>query len=260
VGDPARVHQVSRRFDTIEVRKGNREFVTHTGTCRGKRITVLSTGIGTDNMDIVLNELDALVNVDLEQRRATDRHRSLRLLRLGTCGALHPDIAEGAFIVSLVAGGFDGLYHFYHDEKEILCPGITEAFMSHTRWKEGLPHPYFVSGSPDLTTLFGNGEHPSGITLSTPGFYAPQVRSIRLSPFDGQLIQKIGSFNFMGMRINNFEMECSALYALSAMLGHEAVTLCLAVANRITMSFLEDYKSRMDELITMVLEKLVQHE
>jgi uridine phosphorylase len=260
VGDPGRVRQVSVLFDTIEVRKENREFVTHTGTYRGRRITALSTGIGTDNMDIVLNELDALVNVDLAERRVMDHHHSLRLLRLGTSGALHADIPEGATIVSLMAGGFDGLYHFYQDEKDILYPGIAEAFMKHTRWKESLPHPYFVSGSPTLTTLFGGGEHPSGITLSTPGFYAPQVRSIRLSPFDGELIQKIGSFSFRGMRINNFEMESSALYALSAMLGHEAVTLCLAVANRITRSFLEEYKSRMDQLIGMVLEKLVQHE
>ena len=260
VGDPGRVKQVSAQFDSIEIEKENREFVTHTGTYKGKRISALSTGIGTDNIDIVLNELDALVNVDLEKRMARSEQQALKLVRLGTSGALHPDIPAGATIVSEVAGGFDGLYHFYRDDREITVPGLSEAFMNHTGWKKSLSVPYFVKGSYELIGLFKGDQHQAGITISTPGFYAPQVRSIRLSPFDEQLIQKIGSFTFEGLRINNFEMECSALYALSAMLGHEAITMCVAIANRITKSFLDDYKSHVDNLISMVLDKLAEDE
>jgi len=159
-----------------------------------------------------------------------------------------------------VGGGFDGLYHFYHDEKEVSLPGLTEAFMNHTGWGGPLSHPYFIKGSEDLLSLFQDKECVSGITISTPGFYAPQVRSIRLSPFDRNLIEKIDTFSFNGLRINNFEMECSALYALSAMLGHEAITMCVAIANRITRLFLEDYKSHVDQLILKVLDTLAQHE
>ena len=260
VGDPGRVKQVSAHFDSVEIEKENREFVTHTGRYKGKRISALSTGIGTDNIDIVLNELDALVNVDLVQRKIKSEQQTLKLIRMGTSGALHPDIPAGATIVSKVAGGFDGLYHFYRDDLGISVPGLSEAFMSHTRWKKSLSDPYFVKGSGELISLFEGDQHLAGITISTPGFYAPQVRSIRLSPFDDQLIQKLDSFTFKGLRINNFEMECSALYALSAMLGHQAITMCVAIANRITKSFLEDYKTHVDHLIVTVLDKLAEHE
>ncbi len=260
VGDPGRVSQVSSHFDSIDITKENREFVTHTGSFKGKRISVLSTGIGTDNIDIVLNELDALVNVDLVQRRSKPGHTSLKLIRLGTSGALHPDIPAGATIVSKVAGGFDGLYHFYRDDRLITVPGLSESFMTHAGWKESLSHPYFVKGSDELFELFLREEYLSGITISTPGFYAPQVRSIRLAPFDEQLISKMSSFTFNGLRINNFEMESSALYALSSLLGHEAITMCIAIANRITKAFVEDYKPFVDHLITMVLDKLVEND
>ncbi len=260
VGDPGRVAQVSSHFDSIDIVRENREFVTHTGRYKGKRISVLSTGIGTDNIDIVLNELDALVNVDLDQRKIKSKHRSLQLIRLGTSGALHPDIPAGATIISKVAGGFDGLYHFYRDNRKITVPGLTEAFMAHTDWKESLSFPYFVEGSQELFKRFHGEDHISGITISTPGFYAPQVRSIRLAPFDEQLIAKIDTFSFNGLRINNFEMECSALYALSSMLGHEAITMCVAIANRISKAFLEDYKPFVDHLISMVLDKLADND
>ena len=260
VGDPGRVKQVSDYFDTIETRKANREFVSHTGHYKGKRLSVLSTGIGTDNIDIVLNELDALVNVDLEKRVIKPARSALRLIRLGTSGALHPEIVPGATILSKVAGGFDGLYHYYKDENKVSVPGLTESFMKHSKWKEELPHPYFVSCSPRLSALFENDARHAGITISTPGFYAPQVRGIRLQPFDEGLIEKIGSFTFEGLRITNFEMECSALYALSAMLGHEALTICVAIANRITESFLEDYKPHVDELIRNTLNILVKND
>jgi len=260
VGDPGRVKQVSDNFDTIEVQKENREFVTHTGLYKGKRISVLSTGIGTDNIDIVLNELDALVNVDLIRREIKPVKSVLRLIRLGTSGALHPEISPGSTILSKVSGGFDALYHYYKDETPHTIPGISNKFMKHCSWKEALPHPYFISSSPNLASKFESMADFAGITISTPGFYAPQVRGIRLRPFDEDLIDKIDTFEFEGLRINNFEMECSALYALSALLGHEALTMCIAIANRITQSFLDDYKPHVDQLIRMTLDKLVSYD
>lgn len=260
VGDPGRVRQVSDNFDSIELRKENREFVTHTGLYKGKRISVLSTGIGTDNIDIVLNELDALVNVDLVRRGIKPEKSALRLIRLGTCGALHPEIKTGATILSKVSGGFDALYHYYKDDTPLTIPGISEEFMKHTDWKEALPHPYFFRCSSGLASVFEAEVDHSGITISTPGFYAPQVRGIRLKPFDEKLIDKIDTFEYDGLRINNFEMECSALYALSALLGHEALTMCIAIANRITQTFLEDYKPNVDRLIRMTLDKLVSYD
>jgi uridine phosphorylase len=258
VGDPGRVAQVSSHFDHVELVRSNREFVTHTGRYRGRRITVISTGIGTDNIDIVLNELDALVNVDLERRVVKPEHRSLNLIRLGTCGALHADIVPGGQIITTVAGGFDGLYHFYNDPDRYNQGTLARSFMDHVGWKKSLAEPYFIKGSERLLAQFSGPDVVPGITISTPGFYAPQVRSIRLSPFDRELVTKIGSFRFDGMRINNFEMESSALYALSALLNHQSITLCVAIANRVTLEFLEDYHDAVDGIIAMVLNKLTQ--
>jgi len=256
VGDPGRVSRVSSRFDHIELVKQNREFVTHTGTLRGKRITVLSTGIGTDNIDIVLNELDALANIDLLSRIPRQEHRALNLIRIGTSGALQEDIASGSMILTEIAGGFDGLYHFYQDpEKHLLLP-LTEAFNAHTRWPGTLADPYFIRGSDELRQLLSGPGMVTGITLSTPGFYAPQFRSLRLAPLDPGLLGKIGSFHFENLRINNFEMESSALFALAAMLDHHAITLCVAVANRMTLQFLNDYLPAVDGLIATVLDKI----
>ncbi len=257
VGDPGRVHQVSSHFECVEIEKANREFLTHTGLYKGKRLSVLSTGIGTDNIDIVLNELDAIVNMDLRTRTFRDEHMKLKLIRIGTSGALHPDIKPGSYIRTRIAGGFDGLYHFYQDDKQINLHDLAESFMHFTGWKKNMSDPYFVEGSARLLNLFPDIDFFSGITLSTPGFYAPQVRSIRLAPFDKLLIQKLSSFTFNGMRINNFEMESSALYALAALLGHEAATLCVAVANRITEEFLVDYKPVIEKLIVLTLDNLV---
>ena len=257
VGDPGRVEQVSSHFDQIELKKSNREFVTHTGSYKGLRITAISTGIGTDNIDIVLNELDALVNVDLEKRIPFSEHKSLNLIRIGTSGALDAEISPGQKIIGRVAGGFDGLYHFYKDPDKFNLVNLTESFMEHTSWKRSLAEPYFIKGSERLHSLLSGPAVVSGITLSTPGFYAPQQRSIRLSPFDLELISKIESFSFEGMRINNFEMESSALYALSALLNHQAISICVAIANRISLKFLEAYQEAVDELISMVLDKLM---
>jgi uridine phosphorylase len=256
VGDPGRVAQVSAHFDHLELKKSNREFVTHTGIYRRKRMTVLSTGIGTDNIDIVMNELDALVNVDLEQRIVKSSHRNLHLIRIGTSGALHSDIAPGGQIITRVAGGFDGLYHFYDDPGKNNQETLVRSFMDHVGWQGSLAEPYFIKGSDDLFALFAGSGLISGITISTPGFYAPQVRSIRLRPFDPQLVSKIASFRYEDMRINNFEMESSALYALAALLNHQAITICVAIANRISLDFLEEYHEAVDKMITMVLDKL----
>jgi uridine phosphorylase len=260
VGDPGRVDLVSSRFERVEVRKANREFITHTGYFGGKRMTVLSTGIGTDNIDIVLNELDALVSVDLPSRIPLPAPGRLTLVRLGTSGALHADVAPGTVLLTEVAGGFDGLYHFYRDDRQITVPGLAEAFLNYTGWDRRLAEPYFIRGSEQLLRLMSDPQQISGITISTPGFYAPQMRSIRLAVADEKLIPKLASFNFKGLRINNFEMESSALYALSALLGHQAITLCVAIANRVTGLFLDDYKPAMEKLVNTTLEKLVLYE
>lgn len=260
VGDPGRVETVSSHFDTVELKKVNREFVTHTGSYRGKRISVLSTGIGTDNIDIVLNELDALVNVDLVQRRVMSEHHSLNLVRIGTCGALNADIKPGGRVLTRVAGGLDGLYHFYKDSEGKNIEALASSFMEHTGWPGSLSEPYFIPGSETLLDLLSEQDQADGITLSTPGFYAPQIRSIRLDPFDPELIEKLSTFNYEGMHINNFEMESSALYALSSFLGHQAATICVAVANRISLEFLEHYHEDIEALITMVLDKFAAHD
>ena len=260
VGDPDRVSRVSSHFDKVEVIKENREFVTHTGTCSGKRITVLSTGIGCDNIDIVLNELDALANIDLESRKPHSEQKILNFIRIGTSGALHADISPGARIIAEVAGGFDGLYHFYKDPENNNLRALSEAFIAHTTWPKRLAEPYFIKGSDKLRQMLSAPGMVSGITLSTPGFYAPQVRSLRLPPVYPGLVGKIGSFRFENMRINNFEMESSALYALTAMLNHHAITLCVAVANRISLEFLDDYQTAIDELIETVLNKLTRND
>lgn len=258
VGDPGRVSQVSSHFDAVELKKSNREFETHTGSYRRNRITVISTGIGTDNIDIVLNELDALVNVDLEQRQERGGHRCLNLVRLGTSGALHADIVPGAQIIARVAGGFDGLYHFYADPVGYNMEELADAFIRSTGWQRKLADPYFIKGSDHLFQLLSGPEMISGITMSTPGFYAPQVRSIRLAPVDRELVSKISSFRYGEMRINNFEMESSALYALASLLGHRAITICVAIANRISFEFLDDYHTAIDDLIINVLDKLAR--
>lgn len=260
VGDPGRVKMVSSRFDELELQKSNREFVTHTGFYHGKRISVLSTGIGTDNIDIVLNELDALVNVDLKEARVKKKLRQLTFIRIGTSGALHRHIAPGTRILTRIAGGFDGLYHYYQDQNQVVLNSLSESFMTHTNWNRKLPDPYFVKGSEQLLSIFSEPEQVSGITLSTPGFYAPQLRSIRLKPMDENLIRKLNSFRFQELQINNFEMESSALYALSSLMGHRAITLCVAVANRLSEEFLLDYKPAMESLIDVVLEKITRHD
>ena len=260
VGDPGRVAQVAAHFDQVNTRKKNREFHSCTGTYREKEITVISTGIGTDNIDIVVNELDALVNVDLVYRKVREEHKQLNLVRLGTSGALHADIPVGSLLLSEIAGGLDNLYHFYQDKDTAALTDLTDNFMKHCSWKEELSHPYFIPCSGELYSRFISNEVFPGITLSTPGFYGPQLRSLRLAPSDSSLLDKFHDFRHGGLRINNFEMECSALYALSHMLGHRALTLCVAIANRFSLEFLESYGTRVDEMILYALGKLAAND
>jgi uridine phosphorylase len=255
VGDPNRVEMVSNFFDSIEIRKSNREFVTHTGNFRGKRITALSTGIGTDNVDIVLNELDALVNIDLIERRLKTTHRTLRLVRIGTTGGLQKDIPINSFILSRYAAGFDTVLNFYADRNKVADLAMEKAFIEHTHWSSLLPDPYFVRSSDDLFRLFPQETH-SGITISAPGFYGPQGRKIRLQPLDPQLNDKLESFRYQDLRITNYEMESSALFGLAELLGHRAVTLCAMIANRASLEFTEDYKGIVNKLIKFTLEHL----
>lgn len=260
VGDPGRVALVSSHFEKILVKKDNREFVTHTGLYKGRKITALSTGIGCDNIDIVINELDALVNMDLDTRLPKKKKKSLRFVRLGTSGALHREIEPGSRMLTRIACGFDGLYHYYKDPERINLDTYTEAYIAHTDWKKELPSPYFIPGSEELIDMMLDEVHFSGITISTPGFYAPQFRSIRLSPFEEEMIEKIASFRHEEKRINNFEMESSALYALSAMLGHRALAICIAIANRVSTDFLDDYHPQVNALVLSVLDKLAKHD
>jgi len=260
VGDPGRVLQVSAHFDTIELQKENREFVTRTGTFRGKRLSVLSTGIGPDNIDIVMNEVDAVCNIDLVSREVKKTRKTLELIRIGTSGALQPDIVPGSVIVTEIAGGYDGLYHFYRDDHHLNIQELAAAFMLHTGWHRSLPEPYFIPASEQLSGRLAEPDWFRGITLSTPGFYAPQCRKLRLYPHDEDLIRKTGTFRYKGMRVANFEMESSALYALSSMMGHHALTVCAGIANRVTKAFLDEYKGVVDALIKKVLDKLTEND
>lgn len=256
VGDPNRVAKISALFDVIENQVSNRELVTHTGFYKGKRITALSTGMGTDNIDIVLNELDALVNIDLKQRTIKEKHTRLKLIRLGTSGALQPDIPVGnSFLASKYALGLDGLLHFYADSVQHIHHEMTDAFVEHMKWSPLLPSPYVVGCSESLMEQLAF-DFRKGITATSPGFYGPQGRVLRLPLSDEGMNKKIESFSFEGQNITNFEMESSALYGLSMLLGHDALTICLVIANRVTEKFSSDYHPFMERLIKNTLDRL----
>ncbi len=255
VGDPGRVEMVSAFFDSMELRTSNREFVTHTGTYKGNRITAMSSGIGTDNIDILLNELDALANINLEKRSLMPERKSLRIVRIGTSGGLQKDIPLNSIILSRYAAGFDAVLGYYAKRGEVSEPAMEKAFRDHTGWDPCLPAPYFVRASDALSELFPEDLH-SGITVSAPGFYGPQGRKIRLDPLDPSLNEKLTSFRFGDLRILNYEMESSALFGLSRLLGHQAITLCLMIANRALQEFTDDYASEMNNLIKFTLEHI----
>ena len=255
VGDPGRVEAVSKHFDKVEFRIQNREFVTHTGTFGGKRVTVTATGIGTDNVDIVLNELDAAVNIDLQKREIKQERKSLNIVRIGTSGALQADIPVDSFVVSEYGLGFDGLMNYYDNISEINENRLSEAFIRHTNWNWRLPFPYVVKGSESLRKKLADG-YIGGITATAPGFYGPQGRTLRLAPAIENLNETLTNFNHEGIRITNFEMETSALYGLSLGLGHRACTICVIIANRVIREYSKDYKTSVERLITETLARL----
>jgi len=258
VGDPGRVEMIAGFFEEIEVRVQNREFVTVTGKYKGKRITVLSTGIGTDNIDIVVNELDALVNIDLVTRQIKEKKTSLNLIRIGTSGGLQGDIPVDAFLASRKAIGFDGLMNFYARREEFADLEFESAFKSYTSWNPLLASPYVVDCDIDLYNKIADDEFVSGVTISAPGFYGPQGRELRLNIVDQKINDKIELFRFKGYKITNYEMECSAIYGLSKLLGHQALTVCIIIANRITHKASIDYNPVMKRLVNKILDKLIQ--
>ena len=218
VGDPGRVSMISDMFDTVEVRKHNRELITHTGIYKGKRISVISTGMGTDNIDIVITELDAVANIDLATRTVKEERRRLNLVRIGTSGALNPDIECGTFVASAYGFGIDGVLRFY-DTGDLIREDIVEAFIRHTDWNKTLPYPYCTPASPELLGRIAH-DMTQGITVSAPGFFGPQGREVRAGLKYPELNQKIETFDYKGSAITNMEMECSAIYGLGNLLGH----------------------------------------
>jgi len=254
VGDPDRVTEISRHFNKVEHVVRNREFTTHTGYYKGKHITALSTGIGTDNIDIVVNELDALVNIDFETRSVRPLHKKLDIIRIGTSGAIQPDIPVDNFGLSTFGMGFDNLLYYY-DNSSVQHEEMSDAFLDHAKWK--IPHvrPYFVKGSESLIRKFP-GISVRGITATAPGFYGPQGRILRIGLADPEMISRLQGFRFNDERIINFEMETSALYALGALLDHNVLTVCALIANRATQTFSRDYKPVIKKLVELVLETI----
>ena len=256
VGDPGRVELIGKLLSNIEFQVQNREFVSTTGTFNNQRITVISTGIGTDNIDIVVNELDALANINLVTREINATHRQLQLVRIGTSGGLQDYLPVNSFVVSQKAIGFDGLLNFYANRDEVSDLAFEEAFKQHTGWGKQLTSPYVVDCSDVLLAKIHQEDTIKGVTISAPGFYGPQGRVLRLSLADAKLNEKIESFSFEGHRITNFEMECSAIYGLSKLLGHEALTICLIIANRVKKEANANYHESMETLISLVLDRL----
>ena len=256
VGDPHRVKEVSKYFDKIEFRMQHREFITHTGYIGEKRITVVSTGIGPDNIDIVLTELDALVNIDIESRMIKSNLTSLNILRLGTSGSLQKEIPVDSFVAATHGLGLDNLMNFYRTENNEEEKQIIHAFKTHTQLASGNISPYIYMGSPALLKHFVKDYH-HGITVTCPGFYGPQGRVIRLGLAYPQLVDMLTSFHFGNHRISNFEMESSAIYGLGKSLGHQCVSLNVIVANRIKKEFTKDHVKAIDNLIRRSLDIIV---
>ncbi len=255
VGDPDRVPMVSKYFDLIELKRNKREFVTHTGILNKKRLTVISTGIGTDNIDIVLNELDALVNIDLVRREVKEEKTALKIVRIGTSGAIQPHIPLDSFLLSYHALGFDNLLHFYESE-HIQHPDIQLAFIEHTEWSVFKAIPYVVSCDKKWAETFESEQVKPGFTGTNVGFYGPQARNLRIPPQDAELFQKLASFRYEDKSITNLEMETSGIYALSKLLGHKAVSLNAILTNRHNGKFSADPEKTIDGLIRYTLEKL----
>jgi len=253
VGDPGRVDMLATLFQEVRVRKENREFKTVTGTYDNSEITVISSGIGTDNIDILINELDALVNIDLNTGLVKEDPVSLTFIRLGTSGGLRADVPAGSCVLAETAIGFDGLLHFYEGYDWILDTLLSDVLVQYLEWPDTLSYPYAVNANKELVEMFSNEDFIKGITISTPGFYAPQGRKLRLETFDNEINHKLSEFVFRGRTISNYEMESSAIYSLSALLGHKAITICVVIGNRVTGEFVNDYKPIVMELAHKVM-------
>jgi uridine phosphorylase len=254
VGDPGRVETISDKFDSVDFIHSHRELTTHTGLYQNKRISVVSTGMGTDNIDIVLTELDALVNVDLQKMERKLEHKVLTMVRIGTSGSIQENIPVGSFIAAKQGFGFDGLLQFYkHNSREY--EDFVAHFVKFTGWGERLPYPYcFPADQMLLETIAFDMVH--GVTASAPGFFGPQGRVVRAQLAFPHLNEKIEDFEYQGNKITNLEMECSAIYGLGNLLGHKTLTVCLAIANRVNHQFLKDYNKEMNQLITKVLDRI----
>lgn len=258
VGDPGRVTLVASYFDNIECEASNREFHTVTGSYKGKRVTVVSTGIGCDNIDIVMNELDALANVNFDSRCVRNELRKLELVRIGTCGGLQPFTPVGTYIASARSIGFDGLLNFYDGRNEVCDLDFEVAFMKHMNWtgSQCISHPYVVKADEELMQRIAGDDMVKGVTVACGGFYGPQGRVLRLPLADPMANSKIESFVYGEERITNFEMESSALAGLARLMGHKAVTCCLVIANRVAHKANTDYKTNIESLIELVLDRI----
>ncbi len=256
VGDQDRVAKISKHLDTIEFETQKREFKTHTGTYKGKRLTVMSTGIGPDNIDIVMNELDALVNIDLETREVKKDLKSLNIIRVGTSGSLQGDVPVDSFVLSTHGLDLNGMLHFYQIDP-ICNPEIEDAFISHTNWHKDKARPVIIGNSEKLENLLDGSKVYKGVTATAGGFYGPQGRVLRLPLFDDEMNAKMDSFNYNGIKITNFEMETSVIYGLAKLLGHHACSLNAIIANRPNGTFSKDSKKAVEELIKYTLNKLV---
>lgn len=259
MGDPGRVDILADFLTDIECRNASREFVSVTGKYKGSRITALSHGIGPDNIDIVMTELDALANVDFKTREVKPEHRTLNILRIGTSGALHADIPLGSFILSHISVGFDGVMNWYGNREKVTLPAVEEAFKKHMNWDPNLPSPYFVKASDKMIDLMKDIT-VKGVTISAPGFYGPQGRVVRMPLAMPHMLEDIESFRFTEggeqYRITNFEMESSPLAGFAAHLGHNAATVCCAIANRYLKSSNPDYKPVIRQLLEISLERM----
>ena len=256
VGDPGRVSLVASHFDSKECEVSNREFHTITGKYKGKRVTALSTGIGCDNIDIVMNELDALANIDFATRTEKPEHKTLTLVRVGTCGGLQPYTPEGTFIASVKSIGFDGLLNFYAGRDEASDLKLEAVFKEHVGWNLKMGNPYVASANEELINRIAGDDMVRGITVACGGFFGPQGRQLRLPLMDPDLNQKIESFKYDDLQVTNFEMESSALAGLSTLMGHKAMTCCMVIANRVAKKMETEYKGDIDGLITRVLDRI----
>lgn len=256
VGDPGRVEMVAAHFEKKELEVYNREFHTVTGIYKGKPITVLSTGIGCDNIDIVVNELDALVNIDFKTRQEKKDHVTLELVRIGTCGGLQEFTPVGTYICSEKSVGFDGLLNFYAGRNDVCDLEFEKAFTEHMSWNPLLCAPYVIDSNPELRDRIAGTDMVRGVTIACGGFYGPQGRELRIPLADPLQNEKLANFEYKGYKITNFEMESSALQGLAALLGHKATTVCLVAANRFARKMNTEYKNSMDSLVQTVLERI----